>query len=252
MRSTVAREQADQNIEADVTTVNQTLNQLAQNEAALAAGGSQRRVHRLLPGYPDQLLSTLSQHLPIKVYQESNNGIMVTTDGGTTLSTAACISFRSRRPRTSRRTCRRRPIRRPAYSGGLSAVTVDGQPIAMSQSGEHRRQSATARRHAAGVRPAARSACRQHDHRVPTGRSDGQQRPDRHLHRQRRRGGSHQSSADPWPGGQHRAECLGRSDAGRRGLAHAWTAPRRPRRERTGDNSTVLAFIQALNTDAIL
>ena len=129
------REQADQNIAAGVTTVNQTLDQLAQNEAgmqqAAASGGSTASYLDT----QDQLLSTLSQQLPIKVYQESNNSIIVTTDGGTTLldGTVNQLSFTP----TMTIPANMQETADPATGmiGGLSAVTVDGQPIAMSQNG---------------------------------------------------------------------------------------------------------------------
>jgi flagellar hook-associated protein 1 FlgK len=130
-----ARETADQNIAAGVTTVNQTLDQLVSNEAGLqqaaASGGSTASYLDT----QDQLLSTLSQQLPINVYQESNNSIVVTTDGGTTLldGTADHLSFTP----TMTIPANMQETADPAtgMTGGLSAVTVNGQPIAISQSG---------------------------------------------------------------------------------------------------------------------
>src|SRR6202012_2665642 len=64
-----AREQADQGIASSVTSVNATLDQFAQNEAQLqraAAGGDS------IAPFEDtraNLLASLSQNLPIKVFQ---------------------------------------------------------------------------------------------------------------------------------------------------------------------------------------
>jgi flagellar hook-associated protein 1 len=130
-----AREQADQNIEAGVTTVNQTLDQLAQNETGLQQASASGESTAAYLDTQDQLLSTLSQQLPINVYQESNNGIIVTTDGGTTLldGTADQLSFTP----TMTIPANMQETADPATGmiGGLSAVTVGGQPIAISQNG---------------------------------------------------------------------------------------------------------------------
>ena len=56
-----AREQADQNIEAGVTTVNQTLDQLAQNEAGLQQAAASGQSTASFQDTQSQLLSTLSQ-----------------------------------------------------------------------------------------------------------------------------------------------------------------------------------------------
>jgi flagellar hook-associated protein 1 FlgK len=130
------REQADQTIGSDVTTVNQTLDQLAQNEAALQTASASGQSTASYLDTRDQLLSTLSQYLPVKVDQDGNNGIVVTTDGGTTLydGSAHPLSFTP----TPNIPSQLQETADPAngYVGGLSAVTVDGQPIAISQSGD--------------------------------------------------------------------------------------------------------------------
>jgi len=130
------REQADQTIGSDVTTVNQTLDQLAQNQAALQSASAAGQSIASFQDTQDKLLSTLSQYLPVKVDQSGNNGITVTTDGGTTLydGTVHALSFTP----TPNIPSELQQTADPAngYSGGLSAVTVDGQPVAISQSGD--------------------------------------------------------------------------------------------------------------------
>jgi flagellar hook-associated protein 1 FlgK len=129
------RQQADQNIAADVTTVNQTLDQLSQNETAMQSAAAGGQSVASCQDTRDQLLSTLSQNMPIKVFQNSNNSIIVTTDQGTALwdGTEHKLGFTP----TANIPSQLQQTADPAngYSGGLSAVTVGGQPIAMSQSG---------------------------------------------------------------------------------------------------------------------
>jgi len=138
LAATVAsgREQADQTIGSDVTTVNQTLGQLAQNEAALQTASASGQSTASYLDTRDQLLSTLSTYLPVKVDQNSDNSITVTTDGGTTLydGTVHALSFTPSPDIPSQL----RETADPAngYSGGLSAVTADGQPVSISASGD--------------------------------------------------------------------------------------------------------------------
>ncbi len=130
-----ARQQADQNVAAGVATVNQTLQQLEQNQTSLQQASASGEPIASYQDTQDQLLSTLSQQLPIKVYQQSNNGIIVTTDGGTPLldGTVDQLSFTP----TMTIPANMQQTADPAAGmiGGLSAVTVNGQPIAISQSG---------------------------------------------------------------------------------------------------------------------
>jgi flagellar hook-associated protein 1 FlgK len=130
-----AREQADQNIAVGVTTVNQTLDQLAQNEAGLQQASASGESTAAFQDTQNQLLSTLSQQLPIKVYQESNDGLIVTTDGGTTLLDGS-VDHLSFTP-TATIPANMQQTGDPATGmiGGLSGVTVNGQPIAVSQNG---------------------------------------------------------------------------------------------------------------------
>jgi len=130
-----AREQADENIEAGVTTVNQTLIQLAQNQSAMQQAAAQGEPTASYLDTQGQLLSTLSQQVPIDVYQQTNSGIVVTTDGGTTLfdGTVHQLSFTP----TANIPADMQETANPSqgFIGGLSAVTVGGEPIAISQNG---------------------------------------------------------------------------------------------------------------------
>ncbi|HTR16047.1 MAG TPA: flagellar hook-associated protein FlgK [Acetobacteraceae bacterium] len=133
-----ARQQADQAIGTDAQSVNDALDQLATNEAALKNATTRGDSTAAYADTRDKLLSQLSQKLPIKVFQDSNNGIIVTTDQGTTLwdGTEHKLSF------TATSDIPNNLISNPTaaqtadgYLSGLSGVTVDGRPIAMSQTG---------------------------------------------------------------------------------------------------------------------
>jgi flagellar hook-associated protein 1 FlgK len=130
------REQADQTIGADVSTVNQTLDQLAQNQTALLVASANGQSIATFQDTQDQLLSTLSQYVPVKVFEGSNNSITVTTDQGTALYDGSVhdLAFTP----TPNIPSQLQQTADPAngYIGGLSAVTVGGQPIAMSQTGD--------------------------------------------------------------------------------------------------------------------
>lgn len=130
-----ARQQADQGVASDVASVNATLNQLAQNQTSLqqaAAGGGSIASFQ---DTQDQLIASLCKELPVKVFQSGNNGIVVTTDQGTTLYDGQVhqLSFTSTPNIPS--SMRVDPNTALGQTGGLGTVTVDGQPLAMSQSG---------------------------------------------------------------------------------------------------------------------
>ena len=116
--------------------MNQTLDQLAQNQTALLTAAAAGQSIAADQDTQDQLLSTLSQYLPIQVFQNPNNSITVTTDQGTTLYDGEVqpLSFTPTPSIPSQLAVTADPAN--GYSGGLSQVTVDGQPIAMSQSGD--------------------------------------------------------------------------------------------------------------------
>jgi flagellar hook-associated protein 1 FlgK len=130
------REQADQTIGSDVNTVNQTLQQIASNQAALQTAAANGQSTAAYLDTRDQLVSTLSQYLPVTVTDGSNNSITLTTDQGTTLydGTVHQLAFTPTPDIPSQLQQTADPAN--GYSGGLSAVTVDGQPIATSQSGD--------------------------------------------------------------------------------------------------------------------
>lgn len=129
------REQADQNVASAVSTVNSLLDQLAQNESNLqsAAGLGQPTV--AYQDTRDQVLSNLSQQLPVKVFQNGTNGIIVTTDQGTTLwdGQEHKLSFTATPNIPSTMQVAADPAN--GISGGLSQVTVGGKPLATSQTG---------------------------------------------------------------------------------------------------------------------
>jgi flagellar hook-associated protein 1 FlgK len=120
-----AREQADQGIASDVTSVNETLDQFAQNEARLQQAAARGDSTAPFEDTRANLLANLSQKLPIKVFQSDNNAIIVTTDQGTTLwdETEHKLAFNAS------------PSIGASQTAGLSAVTADGAPIQMSQTG---------------------------------------------------------------------------------------------------------------------
>jgi flagellar hook-associated protein 1 FlgK len=130
------REQADQAIASDVTTVNSTLNQLAQNQIALRDAAAQGQSTASFVDTQNTLLSTLANIVPIKVFQESNNGLAVTTDQGTTLYDGSVhqLAFTPTPNITDGMSVTADSA--TGQTGGLSAVTVDGQPISMSQNGD--------------------------------------------------------------------------------------------------------------------
>jgi flagellar hook-associated protein 1 FlgK len=120
-----AREQADQGIVSSVTSVNATLDQFAQNEAQLQRAAARGDSIAPFEDTRANLLASLSQNLPIKVFQSDNNAVIVTTDQGTTLwgGTEHKLTFNAS------------PSIGASQTAGLSAVTVDGAPIQMSQTG---------------------------------------------------------------------------------------------------------------------
>jgi flagellar hook-associated protein 1 FlgK len=120
-----AREQADQGIASDVASVNETLDQFAQNEAQLQQAAARGDSTAPFEDTRANLLANLSQNLPIKVFQSDNNAVIVTTDQGTTLwdGSEHKLAFDAS------------PSIGASQTAGLSPVTVDGAPIQMSQTG---------------------------------------------------------------------------------------------------------------------
>lgn len=131
-----AREQADQGIASGVNDVNSILGQLSQNEAAMQTASAQGQSTASYQDTQDQLLSQLSNDLPIKVTQDGSNGVMVSTDEGTTLldgTTTYNLSFTPTSDIPNSMEVTADPS--AGITGGLSQVTVNGQPIQMSDSG---------------------------------------------------------------------------------------------------------------------
>jgi flagellar hook-associated protein 1 FlgK len=129
------REQADQGVASGVASVNATLNQLAVNEKELqkaAAGGGSVASYQ---DTQDQLIASLSKELPVKVFQNGNNGIVVTTDQGTTLYDGQVRPLSFTPTSNIPSSMRVNPNTALGQSGGLGTVTVDGQPIQMSGTG---------------------------------------------------------------------------------------------------------------------
>jgi flagellar hook-associated protein 1 FlgK len=120
------RVNADLAVSQDVNSVNASLNDLAKVESdyarAAARGDSTAE-------YEDQratILSGLSAKLPLHTFGTGPGNLIVTTDEGTTLFDSGrvhALSFSHSASIASTGT------------GGLSAVTVDGQAIRMSQTG---------------------------------------------------------------------------------------------------------------------
>ncbi|MBV9829032.1 MAG: flagellar hook-associated protein FlgK [Alphaproteobacteria bacterium] len=129
------REQADQAIAVGVASVNNTLNQLAQNETARQVAQATGQSTANFINQRSQLLSNLATELPIQVHQSGGGGITVTTDRGTTLYDGSVhpLSFTATPVIPSSMRVTADPSN--GLTGGLSQVSADGQPIAMSQSG---------------------------------------------------------------------------------------------------------------------
>jgi flagellar hook-associated protein 1 FlgK len=123
-----ARQQADSGIDAGVKDANSILGQIAQNASQLQAATAQGQPTASYLNTRDQLLSQLSTDLPIHVLNTGANGIVVTTDGGTTLwdGQVHALSFTAT-PNLSATT--------DLTGNAATQVTVDGKPIATSQSG---------------------------------------------------------------------------------------------------------------------
>jgi flagellar hook-associated protein 1 FlgK len=130
-----AREQADQNVAAGVADVNSLLGKLAQNETALSAAAGSGQPTAGYQDTRDQILAGLSKDLPVKVFTNGANGIIVTTDQGTTLWDGQAHDLQFTPTPNIPDTLAVTADPAAGISGGLSQVTVAGQPIAMSQSG---------------------------------------------------------------------------------------------------------------------
>ncbi|HQT75723.1 MAG: flagellar hook-associated protein FlgK [Rhodospirillales bacterium 20-64-7] len=130
-----AREQADQGIAAGVDSVNATLKQLASNQTSMQAAAAAGSPVASYQDKQDQLIASLSKQLPVKVYQNGNNGIIVTTDQGTSLFDGQVHPLSFTPTSNIPSSVRVNPNSSLGQSGGLGTVTVNGRPIQMSQNG---------------------------------------------------------------------------------------------------------------------
>lgn len=130
-----ARETADSNIADGVNAVNTALNALKTNDAAIKKAMSLGQSTASLQDTRDQLVASISQYVPVKALDNHGSTVLV-TDGGTTLFDGGVVHALQFSP-TASIPDEMRVTGDPAAgtTGGLSQVTVDNQPIAMSQSG---------------------------------------------------------------------------------------------------------------------
>lgn len=121
-----ARKTADSNIATGVTAVNSDLQAIDANEKAIVQAKARGESTAALEDKRDQLVSDISQYLPVKTITQSNGTIALVTDGGTTLydGTVHELKF-TQAGNVSYDT-----------TSGLSQVTMaDGSPLQTSQSG---------------------------------------------------------------------------------------------------------------------
>jgi flagellar hook-associated protein 1 FlgK len=124
-----ARQQADAGIESGVQDANNILDQIAQNQANLRSAAAQGQPTASYLNTQDQLVSQLSNDLPVQVLQNGTNGITITTDGGTTLYDGQQVHPLSFTPTPNL------SATQDLTGHQANQVTVNGQPVAISQSG---------------------------------------------------------------------------------------------------------------------
>jgi flagellar hook-associated protein 1 FlgK len=128
------RTQADLGVAQDVATVNTALDSLKEVEQKLAQASARGASTAEFEDQRESILSTLSQKLPIRIYDNGPGKLLVMTDGGTTLfdsGTTHKLSFTHVPEIPS-------DVRHGGttpYTDGLSDVTVDGRVIRISESG---------------------------------------------------------------------------------------------------------------------
>lgn len=130
-----ARQDADAGIADAVTVVNDTLDKLQRNEASRMLAIGEDRPTATYDTERNRLLGDLSQNLPIKVHYNGREGISIATDQGTTLWDGKVHHLSFTATPSIPATMRATPDADRGLTGGLSDVTVDGQKIAVSQSG---------------------------------------------------------------------------------------------------------------------
>jgi flagellar hook-associated protein 1 FlgK len=131
-----ARETADSNVNTEVNSVNTALNQLSANESAIQKATALGQSTASLLDTRDQLVGTISQYIPVNVLNNTNGSISLTTDGGTTLYNNGTVDSLSFTPTQSiPDTLGVTANASEGITAGLSEVTVNGNPIQMSNTG---------------------------------------------------------------------------------------------------------------------
>ncbi len=129
------REQADQSVAADVTAVNSDLDSLASNQASMKSALARGTSTAALQDTQATLLSDISSKLPITVLHDGQGGLTLTTDKGQTLFDGVSHKLAFSATPSIPAPLRLSPAANTGQTSGLSAVTVDGRPLATSQSG---------------------------------------------------------------------------------------------------------------------
>jgi flagellar hook-associated protein 1 FlgK len=130
-----ARQQADQGIATAVVTVNDTLDRLARNERDRGLAVAEDRSTAVYDSERNRLLSSLAENLPVRVIHNGREGIVVTTDGGTTLWDGQVHRLSFTATPAIPTAMRADPDGSKGQIGGLSGVTVNGRALAVSESG---------------------------------------------------------------------------------------------------------------------
>lgn len=129
------RQSADAGIADAVASVNDALDRLARNETGRLLAIGEDRPTATYDTERNRLLGELSQNLPIKVHYNGREGISIATDQGTTLWDGRVHKLSFTATPSIPATMRTTPDAAHGLTGGLSDVTVDGQKLAVSQSG---------------------------------------------------------------------------------------------------------------------
>lgn len=130
-----ARQEADRGIATAVDDVNETLHALERNETSRMAAASNGQPTASFDSTREKLLADLSESVPVSVQRNGDNSIVVTTDRGSTLWDGAVHELSFDATPVIPSTMAAKADAERGLSGGLSGVTVDGQPIAMSRQG---------------------------------------------------------------------------------------------------------------------
>jgi flagellar hook-associated protein 1 FlgK len=210
-----ARQQADKGIATAVDDVNGTLHALERNETARMAAASNGQPTASFDSTREKLLADLSENVPVSVQRNGDNSIVVTTDRGSTLWDGAVHELSFDATPVIPSTMAAKADAERGLSGGLSGVTVDGQPIAMSRQG-----SIAANLELRDTTlPGFGAQLDRIAGNRPVDRPDRRRRGNRHLHGRRHFVGPDRPRGPRRAGRADRPESLGRSGSGRPGLA---------------------------------